>query len=56
MPRHAKIIADVATLAKLIALVMNKADTTVDMEQVDNIKAFIRNLKANPLSVPRLVR
>ena len=48
-PRHADTICKVATLVKLIALVMRKADLTICMQQVDHIKAFIQELEMHPM-------
>ena len=48
--RHAGLISKVATISKLVALVMRKADLTTGIQQVDAIKAFIAALKTKPLS------
>jgi hypothetical protein len=44
---HAQLICKVATLSKLIALVMSKAELSVEMRQADSIKNFIQALRAN---------
>ena len=47
---HAKLIAKVATTAKLLALLMGRTELTFDMEQVDLIKAFLHELQGHPLA------